>query len=179
VTIPAGFPTTATIGTTCSCHSNINTAGNSYTNIFVSKALHINGTVDVNVGGSCDTCHGYPPAGVGFTGTQNNWSSARSENYLGGGGAHTIINHVSKLAKPGEGFANCSKCHDSADHVMSPIVFKPSQNIKVKVNQRYRLEAAKQFKYSSNRLDAGSHVTGTCSNSSCHFGATPKWDPTH
>lgn len=179
VTIPAGFPATATIGTTCSCHSNINTAGNSYANIFVNKALHINGTVDVVAGGTCDTCHGYPPASAGFTGTHNNWSSARSENYPGGGGAHTINNHVSNLAKPGDGFASCSKCHDSADHRMSPIAFNPSQAIKVKVNQRFRLEASKQFKYTSNRLDSGSHQTGTCSNSSCHYGATPKWDPSH
>lgn len=179
VTLPVGFPVSASIGTTCSCHSNINAAGNSYATMFVDMSLHINGTVDVAVGGSCDTCHGYPPASVGFAGTQNNWSSSRTENYVGGGGAHTIQNHVSKTARPGEGFINCTKCHNAADHVMSPIVFNPSQNIKVTVNQRYRLEAAKQFKYSSNRLNTNSHVTGTCSNSSCHFGATPKWDPAH
>ncbi len=179
VTIPPGFPATATIGTTCSCHANINPSGNSYANIFVDKTLHINGTLEVVAGGACDTCHGYPPAGAGFVGTQNNWSSARSENYLGGGGAHTINNHVSRLATPAGGFANCSKCHDAADHQMSPIAFNPSQNIKVRVNQRYRFEAAKQFKYSSNRLDAAAHQTGTCSNGSCHFGATPKWDPSH
>ncbi|HBA72483.1 MAG: hypothetical protein A2X85_15955 [Geobacteraceae bacterium GWF2_54_21] len=179
VSIPAGFPATASLGTTCSCHSNINPTGNSYATIFVNKALHINGTLEIISGGACDACHGYPPASAGFKGTLGNWSSARGENYLGGGGAHTIQNHVSKLAKPGEGFANCTKCHDSADHQMSPIVFNPSQNIKVKVNQRFRLEAAKQFKYTSNRLDAAAHLTGTCSNNSCHYGATPKWDPLH
>jgi len=179
VTIPAGFPTTATIGTTCSCHTNINTAGNSYANIFVTPSLHINGIVDVAAGGACDTCHGYPPASAGFAGTQNNWSSARAENYLGGGGAHTIAGHVSKTAKPSGGFTNCSKCHNAADHVMSPIVFNPSSNIKVSVSSRYRYESAKQFKYSSNRLNGSSHVTGTCSNASCHFGASPKWDPAH
>jgi predicted CxxxxCH...CXXCH cytochrome family protein len=177
VTIPAGFPTTASIGVTCNCHANINTAGNSYANIFVNKALHINGTVDVGAGGACNACHGYPPAKAGFAGTQNNWSSARTENYPGGGGAHTIANHVSNTAQPGEGFSNCSNCHNPADHQMSPTVFNPSQNIKVSVNQRNRFEAAKQFKYSSNRLDASAHRTGICSNTSCHFGATPKWDP--
>jgi hypothetical protein len=179
VTIPAGFPTTATIGTTCSCHANINPNGNSYANIFVDKSLHINGTVDVAAGGACDSCHGYPPVSVGFVGTQNNWSSAKAENYPGAGGAHSIQNHVSKTAKPGEGFANCTKCHNASDHAMSPIAFNPSQNIKISVNPRYRLEAGKQFKYSSNRKDASLHVTGTCSNTSCHFGATPKWDPAH
>jgi hypothetical protein len=179
IVIPVGFPATASIGTTCNCHSNINPAGNSYANIFVDKTLHINGIVDVAVGSACDTCHGYPPASAGFVGTLNNWSSARAESYPGAGGAHTIQAHVSKQAHPGEGFTNCLKCHNAADHVMSPIAFNPSQNIKVSVNQRYRLEAAKQFKYSSNRLNATSHVTGTCSNSSCHFGASPKWDPAH
>jgi len=162
-----------------SCHTNINTAGNSYANIFVTPSLHINGIVDVAAGGACDTCHGYPPASAGFAGTQNNWSSARAENYLGGGGAHTIAGHVSKTAKPSGGFTNCSKCHNAADHVMSPIVFNPSSNIKVSVSSRYRYESAKQFKYSSNRLNGSSHVTGTCSNASCHFGASPKWDPAH
>jgi len=179
VTIPAGFPNTASIGTTCSCHSNINAAGNSYANIFVNKALHINGTVEVAAGGACDSCHGYPPVSAGFAGTHNNWSSARTENYPGGGGAHTIKNHVSPLAKPAEGFTNCVKCHSAADHKMSPISFKPSQNIKVRIDQEFRLVNARQTRYSSSRLDADSHKTGTCSNSSCHFGATPRWDPSH
>jgi predicted CxxxxCH...CXXCH cytochrome family protein len=178
VTIPAGFPGTVAIGGTCNCHANINPAGNSYANIFVDYTKHINGTLE---GGACNACHGYPPVSATFVGAgvQNNWSSARTENYVGGGGAHSINAHVSKTAKHNDGFAFCVKCHSSADHLTSPEVYKPSSNIKVKVNQRYRFEAAKQFKYSSNRLDDASHVTGTCSNSSCHFGATPKWDPAH
>lgn len=179
VSIPAGFPASAAIGTTCSCHANINPAGNSYATMFLNKSQHINGTVEVIAGGACDSCHGYPPVSAGFSGTHNNWSSARTEDYLGGGGAHAIKNHVSNLAKPGDGFANCAKCHDAADHQMSPIAFKPSQNIKVKVNQRFRMENVKQARYSSNRLDGSLHQSGTCSNSSCHFGATPKWDPSH
>lgn len=179
VTIPAGFPTTAAIGTTCSCHANVNPSGNSYANMFVDKALHINGITEVITGGACNACHGYPPAGPAFAGTQGNWSSAKAEDYPGGGGAHTINGHVSRLAKPGDGFASCARCHDAASHQMSPIVFTPSQNIKVRVNQRLRFEAGKQFRYTSNRQDGDSHQTGICSNSSCHFGATPKWDPAH
>ncbi|OGW41469.1 MAG: hypothetical protein A2010_06290 [Nitrospirae bacterium GWD2_57_9] len=83
------------------------------------------------------------------------------------------------MAKPADGFASCSRCHDAADHQMSPIVYNPSQNIKVKLNQRSRMESAKQTRYTSNRLNGNLHLTGTCSNSSCHFGATPKWDPAH
>lgn len=179
ITIPAGFPATASIGTTCSCHSNINPAGNSYATIFVNKSLHINGVLEVSAGGSCDSCHGYPPARAGFVGTQDSWSSAKAENYPGGGGAHTILNHVSRLARPSEGFANCVKCHSSADHQMSPITFNPGSNIKVTVNRIYRAEATKQVRYSSNRLDGNLHRTDICSNVSCHYGATPKWDSSH
>lgn len=127
-------------------------------------------------GSSCDACHGYPPAAAGFAGTQNNWSSARIEDYPGGGGAHTINNHVSRSAKPADGFAQCSKCHRAADHRMSPTVFKPSQNIKVNVNQEVRYVPSKQAGYTSNRLDGLLHKSGTCSNISCHFGASPMWN---
>ncbi len=177
VILPVGFPSaTVPIGTSCNCHGNINPAGYSYANIFVDKTMHINGTLE---GGKCDSCHGYPPASVGFKGTQNNWSSARTEDYAGGGGAHTINKHVSSTAKPADGFAFCSNCHVSNDHQMSPTVFIPSQNIKIRISQGVRLVAAKQAKYSSNRLDGVTHQTGTCSNISCHFGATPKWDQNH
>ncbi len=177
VTIPPGFPsTTVTIGSTCNCHGNINPAGNSYANIFNNPALHINGTLE---GGRCDTCHGYPPASPGFIGTQNNWSSAKLEDYVGGGGAHTINSHVIKSANPNDGFSNCDKCHNPADHLTTVDVIMPSEHIKVNINRRYRMENAKQVRYTSNRLNNGAHLTGTCSNISCHFGATPKWDPIH
>lgn len=155
-----------------SCHVHLNPDNQT----FNTPALHINGVVNA-LSGSCDSCHGYPPAKAGFSGSQGNWSSARSENYQGGGGAHTIQNHVSKSARPAEGFNNCSKCHNLADHQISPLNFTPSQNIKVRIDQSFRLESARQAKYTSNRLDASAHLTGTCSNISCHFGATPKWDP--
>ncbi|HIJ89158.1 MAG TPA: CxxxxCH/CxxCH domain-containing protein [Desulfuromonadales bacterium] len=176
VTIPVGFPSaTVAIGTTCSCHGNINPTGNSYATIFVDPAVHINGTLD---GGTCNACHGYPPVSATFVGAgkQNNWSSARIEDYVGGGGAHTINGHVSKLAKHNDGFAYCSKCHSPNDHKTSPLEFKPSKNIKVTIDQRYRMESTKQARYTSNRLDGTSHIAGNCSNISCHFGATPAWN---
>ena len=60
VTLPTGFPTTATIGGTCNCHANINTAGNSYANMFVNKALHINGIFEAPDMGDCLGCHNAP-----------------------------------------------------------------------------------------------------------------------
>jgi hypothetical protein len=54
VTIPATWPAvgaaTGALGTTCSCHANISTTGTTYANIFVNKALHIDGTLQVTGG---------------------------------------------------------------------------------------------------------------------------------
>lgn len=85
ISIPAGFPATTGIGNSCSCHANINSAGNSYATIFVNKALHINGifepptaaepthptvypgSLHMGVGSayvsSCGGCHDYTNAG--------------------------------------------------------------------------------------------------------------------
>jgi predicted CxxxxCH...CXXCH cytochrome family protein len=174
VTLPAGFPSaSAPIGTTCSCHSNVKPTGYSYATIFVDNAKHINGTLE---GGACNTCHGYPPVRAGFVAGVGNWENASPENYVGGGGAHTINGHVSKTAKHNDGFAYCVKCHSPADHATSPEVFLPSTNIKVNVDQRYRMESSKQARYTSNRLDGNAHIAGNCSNISCHFGASPPWN---
>lgn len=157
--------------TECSgCHPHVNAAGTG----FVDRTLHVNGIKNASAG--CASCHGYPPARLGFRGTQGNWSSARVENYFGGGGAHTISNHVKFSAKATEGFANCDSCHNPADHQMTPLTFQPSTNIKVRVNSRFRYDQGRQFGYTSNRLDGALHRTGNCSNISCHFGATPSWD---
>ncbi len=126
--------------------------------------------------GLCDSCHGYPPASPGFKGTQNNWSTARIEDYAGAGGAHTINNHVSKTAKPSEQFANCTNCHRQSDHIMAPTVFRPSTNVKISVNSRKAFVPGVLARYTSNRKDGAAHLAGNCSNISCHFGASPRWD---
>ena len=128
-------------------------------------------------GSSCDACHGYPPARPGFVPAPGNWANAVAQNYSSGGGAHTVQNHVSKTAVVTEGFVNCTRCHNvPADHKMSPIVFKPSQNIKARLNQRYRMEATTLSRYTSNRLDGSSHIADSCSNISCHYGTSPSWN---
>jgi predicted CxxxxCH...CXXCH cytochrome family protein len=174
-TIPAGFPGTVSIGTTCSCHDNINPAGNTYANIFKDTALHINAKLEVSGGGSCNGCHGYPPSNKRFKGTHNNWSSAKIENYSGGGGAHTVKGHISPTADPSQGWVNCSNCHNENDHAMNPIAFNPSSNIKVTINPEFKFDTKRTSKYTSNKLDGTLHVSGNCSNISCHFQKTPKW----
>jgi len=169
---PTGFPTTS-----CGCHPTINPAGNSYANIFKigpKNEKHIDGTVDG--GGECNMCHGYPPSNKRFKGTHNNWSSARHESYSGSGGAHTVAGHVPPTAMPDQGWTNCNKCHNQADHAMAPLEFKPSSNIKVRIEPRVRFANVPTMgKYSSNKLDGAAHVPGTCSNVACHFQKSPKW----
>jgi len=47
--VPATFGNgSVAIGTSCSCHSNISTAGTTYANIFVNKAQHIDGALQVS-----------------------------------------------------------------------------------------------------------------------------------
>jgi len=165
-----------TIALCADCHDNVNSAGNSYANIFINKALHINGSFEPVVGGgSCNGCHGYPPANKRFVASTNNWEFAKMENYTGGGGAHTVAGHVKASANISEGWANCSQCHNVADHKMNPIAFNPSSNIKVRLDSRIRFANTVQAKYSSNKRDAAQHVPGKCSSVACHFQKTPKW----
>jgi predicted CxxxxCH...CXXCH cytochrome family protein len=166
---PTSFPTSACTG----CHPNISATGTTYATIFVDKSLHINGAV--NASGGCNACHGYPPSNKRFKGTHNNWSSARIENYSGGGGAHTVAGHIPPAANPDQAWANCSNCHNQNDHVMTPLVWLPSTNIKVTIDPRNRFSEPRTPKYTSNKLDGAAHVSGNCSNVACHFQKSPKW----
>lgn len=98
ITIPAGFPATATIGTTCSCHSNINTAGNSFANIFVNPALHINGVFEPAA--SSHTVPFYSHATPPFTSCTGCHNASLAGSY----------------PAPTAGTApNCGGCHVTAD----------------------------------------------------------------
>jgi predicted CxxxxCH...CXXCH cytochrome family protein len=169
ITSPTSFPTAACTG----CHPNVSAAGTTYADIFVVKSQHINGAVEVTT--NCNGCHGYPPSNKRFKGTQNNWSSARIENYSSGGGAHTVAGHISPTADPKDAWVNCSKCHNQNDHAMNPLQFLPSTNIKVSIDQKFRFSVDRAAKYTSNKLDGAAHVPGNCSSVSCHFQKTPQW----
>lgn len=132
-------------------------------------------------GGTCDSCHGYPPAPAGFTGTQGNYSSARAQDYAGGAGAHLIPMHVKKNAKPSEGWANCSICHsngaaDPATHTMATPV-TPSK-VTIDVADKYKFNngiGLGPAQYTGKLLDGGANVTGGCFNVKCHFKPSKKW----
>jgi len=129
--------------------------------------------------GLCDGCHGYPPAprqtnmAISF-GTMNNWSSARFEDYSGGGGAHLLPSHVSPLAKPSDGWVHCTMCHKAgdADHKMDWHIV----DITVDVDQQYRFDNGFTVYTGAKLLDPPArNTTGSCFNISCHMSPSPRW----
>lgn len=119
--------------------------------------------------GSCSTCHGYPPVSATITrdpgtiGTQGNYSAAKTQDYVGGGGAHSVKGHVSPTVDPASGFAGCANCHNSSNHTMS-MPLNPAQ-VNVVVDPKYKFNNATSIVYNAN----------TCSNVSCHFKPSPNW----
>ena len=137
--------------------------------------------------GGCDSCHGYPPApkqtstAVSF-GVMGNWSSARFEDYSGGGGAHLVAAHVSKNARPSEGWVNCTMCHNSGStesapyHQMTLPVSSHISNITLEVDPKYRFDNSFTV-YTGAKLvnPPQQNQTGSCLNISCHMSASPRW----
>jgi nitrate/TMAO reductase-like tetraheme cytochrome c subunit len=132
--------------------------------------------------GNCDSCHGYPPAprnvaGLIF-GKQGQWSSARFEDYSGGGGAHIVGAHIPATAKASDGWANCTPCHKnaSASHLKVLPIRNHVENITVSVDPQLRFSNDAQATYTSAKLvSAGANRTGSCFNVNCHFKTTLKW----
>lgn len=136
--------------------------------------------------GDCDSCHGYPPMprNVAVTfGIMNNWSSARFEDYSGGGGAHAVAAHIPKTAKKSQGWANCAICHNSGNtastpnHVMNTPVKSNVANLTVALDPKYKFSASAMSIYSGEKLvnPPQANKSGSCSNLSCHFGSSLKW----
>ena len=137
--------------------------------------------------GTCDACHGYPPAprttttAVSF-GVQGNWSAARFEDYSGGGGAHLVAGHISPNAKPSEGWQNCTVCHNSGTAGNSPYhramlpVKTHIENVRVAVDPSLRFSEGFISYTGSQRASApAQNATGSCFNVSCHLTKSPRW----
>ena len=132
---------------------------------------------------ACDACHGYPPVPAGFVGTHGNYSSARMEDYTGGGGAHTIMRHVKPTATPAEAWANCTMCHGNgslspATHTMN-LPVSPSK-VTIDLADRYKFNPDLPLgsgQYNGILVDGGTNATGSCSNTKCHFKPSKKWSP--
>ena len=136
-------------------------------------------------GGSCDSCHGYPPlpkglAGLAF-GTTGNFANGRFEDYSGGGGAHFVPGHVKLTAVASEGWLNCAKCHNGGNiastpnHLMLTPVKSNIANVTVKVDQQYRFTDGVLVSYTGAKLTVTNNKTGTCSNVECHFQPSRRW----
>jgi len=131
---------------------------------------------------ACDSCHGYPPAprkvttAVAF-GVQGNWSSARFEDYSGGG-AHLVAGHIPKNARVSDGWLNCIPCHAGGAAAHAKIIPARShvENVTVKVDPQYRFSNDVLISYTSAKMVSGGiNKTGSCFNVSCHMAQTPKW----
>ena len=125
--------------------------------------------------GGCNVCHGYPPAAteVGFK-VHGNYSTAKLEDYAGGGGAHTVQGHLPSTltVANGNSYSSCTSCHfevTTGKHNQGGTTpFQPDK-VEVVVDSK--------FKFNGNASITYDKLTGTCSNVSCHFQATPKWSP--
>ena len=133
--------------------------------------------------GACDACHGYPPAprvtntAVSF-GVLGNWTSARFEDYSGGGGAHVVAAHIPKDAKAADGWVNCIACHSGgpAAHARALPLRNNVENVTVLVDPQYRFSDDAFISYTGASLvSGGTNRTGTCFNVSCHFKPSPQW----
>jgi len=133
--------------------------------------------------GACNACHGYPPAPRRTTkalsfGTQNNWSSARFEDYSGGGGAHLVAAHIAKNASPSDGWVNCLPCHNkgAASHTMILPMKKHLENVTVAIDPQYKFSQTALITYTGAKLvSGGSNRSGSCFNVACHFKPTRQW----
>lgn len=135
--------------------------------------------------GGCNACHGYPPApknpALAF-GVHGQWSSARFEDYSGGGGAHLVAAHVPPTATPDQGWAVCSVCHNGgADspapyHKMITPVKNHIDNVTISVSPKLRFKNA--FTVYTGALlvnPPAQNRTGSCYNISCHMNRSARW----
>ncbi len=171
------------------CHSTTNhyTATTSDSHNITSNCIACHShTNSSNVNGAfapaqCDACHGYPPMprNVAVTfGRMNNYTSAKFEDYSGGGGAHATAAHVKLTAKASDGWTNCTPCHynQSATHQMITPVRTHVSNINVTINPKLRFNNVTFGKYSGAKLvNPYANKTGSCYSVACHFSPSPKW----
>lgn len=115
--------------------------------------------------GGCNTCHGYPPvSSMTALGVSGNYSTARPEDYVGGGGAHSVAGHIPKTAIQSQAWDNCSKCHPDTSHATGGGTVVKT-NVNILVDPKYKFNNATSITYTGN----------TCSNVSCHFKPSPNW----
>jgi len=168
--------------TSCNgCHDHVTTNGTGFNDLATTKK-HINGVID---GGKCDACHGFPPVQtLGTMGHLNNYTSARLQNYSGGGGVHAVAGHLALTVKQSDGFGSvgnavpgCATCHPSANtavtHNQGGGVFQTA-NVQVVIDPQFRFDKTRPIVYNAKQSGTLKN-SGTCANVSCHFQKSPIW----
>jgi hypothetical protein len=124
----------------------------------------------------------YPSTYKTTYGFSGNYSSARPQDYIGGGGAH--LNHVPDFARPSDGWARCAVCHTGGDtatekpatHKMSGNLSKDVQNVTISLDPSIKFNNVQQLIYSSASLvTPPNNKTGSCLNIACHYQPSPRW----
>jgi predicted CxxxxCH...CXXCH cytochrome family protein len=108
--VPATFGNgTVAIGTSCNCHANISTTGTTYANIFVNKALHINGVFEPAASGHAVPfyAHATPP----FTSCTGCHNASAAGIYPAAAGAAPNCRGCHATADPTVTTTGCSSCH--------------------------------------------------------------------
>jgi predicted CxxxxCH...CXXCH cytochrome family protein len=182
-----GYPPTAgtnhigVTGDVCfSCHGNVKNTTTTTTSsaaAFNVPANHMDGVVQ---GGRCDACHGYPPVrSLVGRGTNLTYSSAKLQNYSGGGGVHDVAGHLPTTLKTSQnlGFSACVTCHPSTSHnqaAVSGFGGFSTQFVQVVVDPKFKFDKNRPIVYNAKQSGTGK-TTGTCANVACHFQKSPNW----
>jgi len=119
--------------------------------------LHVNGKVDVKLGGSCDGCHGTGPQGAPPPDL-----SRSSDPASPGAGAHAT--HL--VAGATHGAVACNQCH-----VVPQTVDQPSH---IDGDNRAEITFG-TLAQSNNSSPAYARSDQSCANVYCHGAVTPKW----
>jgi predicted CxxxxCH...CXXCH cytochrome family protein len=173
----------ATVGVCNSCHSNslnTTTINTPTASAFTDVQQHMDGVLQ---GGKCDSCHGYPPVqSLAGLGTNANYSSAKLQNYSGGGGVHSVAGHLPKTLKASQGFAfaapsasenGCVTCHPNDKHNQGGSTFLTA-NVQVVVDPQFKFDKNRPIVYNAKQSGTGK-TSGTCANVACHFQKSPLW----
>jgi hypothetical protein len=134
---------------------------------------HNNGAVDFS-NLQCNTCHGYPPMSQAqldarVTGT---FTSAKLEDYAGGGGHHST--HLLSTVNANEGFTPCLPCHPSVSSVTPSVHSQGGGTVSRSNINIYYLNDV-DFRFDDTRVKRYEVATQSCSNVSCHFQPTVPW----
>jgi len=169
---PANASHTGISGNCNSCHSDVAANG---TTISI-PAQHLDGKVQ---GGKCNSCHGYPPVQsmIGM-GVNASYSTAKLQNYSGGGGVHNVAGHLPLLLKSSQytgtnSFTPCLACHPSSSHNEGFSSFS-THHVQVVVDTKFKFDKNRAIVYTSQK-SADVANRGKCSNVECHFQKSPKW----